>query len=70
MFAWPFGRIYLDGLAGKVEYAQLLHDASEVGISGPPAHEVSAEGCPNTLSLSIPVKKPNVTVPVIELFLK
>jgi alpha-L-fucosidase len=30
IFAWPFGKIYLDGFTGKVEYAQLLNDASEI----------------------------------------
>lgn len=29
---WPMGRLHLDGFQGKVEYAQLLHDASEVQI--------------------------------------
>ena len=32
VFAWPFKYLYLDGLAGKVEYAQLLHDGSEIGL--------------------------------------
>jgi len=28
--AWPIGGIHLDGFAGKLEYAQFLHDASEL----------------------------------------
>jgi hypothetical protein len=37
LFAWPLQHVHLPGLAGKVEYAQLLNDASEVGlISLPP----------------------------------
>ncbi len=31
LFAWPFQHVHLPGLAGKVDYAQLLNDASEVG---------------------------------------
>jgi alpha-L-fucosidase len=30
LFAWPFKTVHLPDLAGKVEYAQLLNDASEV----------------------------------------
>ncbi|MCK4965742.1 alpha-L-fucosidase, partial [bacterium] len=61
---WPvggraFASFYLDGFAGKVKYAQLLHDASEIRFTDK-----------NTLRLSLPVKKPDVTVPVIEIFLK
>jgi alpha-L-fucosidase len=75
LFAWPLEDVNLPGLAGKVEYAQLLNDASELsfkeidpnvkaqttGMGGPPA---------GTLTLTIPVRRPDVTVPVVELFLK
>ena len=30
LYAWPFRHLVLPGLAGKVAYAQLLNDASEV----------------------------------------
>jgi|YelNatPaOPRAMG01_1025707.scaffolds.fasta_scaffold08461_4 alpha-L-fucosidase len=63
VFAWPFEQLHLDGFAGRVEYAQLLNDASEIRWS-----EHRNEG--DLLTLHLPVKKPNVTVPVIELFLK
>ena len=32
IFAWPFVHLHLPGMAGKVEYAQLLHDGSEVKL--------------------------------------
>lgn len=71
VFAWPFVQIHLDGLAGRVEYAQLLNDASQVIMSEPPPHQTAIEGeHRNILTLNLPVQKPNVTVPVIELFLK
>jgi alpha-L-fucosidase len=73
VFAWPFVQLHLDGFAGKVEYAQLLNDASEVKMTTLPAHQTSMEGdatAIDTLTLNLPVNKPNVTVPVIELFLK
>ncbi len=62
VFAWPFKQLHLEGFAGKVAYAQLLNDASEILFS-----EDLAAG---TLSLNLPVQKPNVIVPVVELFLK
>ncbi len=72
VLAWPFKHLHLGGLAGKVEYAQLLNDASELTVYAPPHVETnmtnSAE--PGTLTLNLPVRKPDVTVPVIELFLK
>ena len=30
LFAWPHHEVHLPGLAGRVQYAQFLHDASEV----------------------------------------
>jgi alpha-L-fucosidase len=51
-----------------VEYAQLLNDASEVKFRDQPEHfGGSTEG---TLTLELPVRKPDVVVPVIEVFLK
>jgi alpha-L-fucosidase len=61
VFAWPMIDIYLDGLADRVEYAQLLNDASEIQM-------VTDKS--NTLTLKLPIQRPDVLVPVIELFLK
>lgn len=69
VFAWPFRTLHLDGLAGRVQYAQLLNDASELPLIG--AERLAHWGVPkDTLVLSLPVQKPDVAVPVIELFLK
>lgn len=74
LFAWPFGLVHLPGLAGKVEYAQLLSDASEVRMSviqRAQADKTAVGGLPpDTLTLHLPVQRPNVAVPVIELFLR
>ena len=71
VFAWPFVELFLDGLnADQIEYAQLLHDASEVKIERRPEWQGGSDLRPDTVTLRLPVKKPNVTVPVIELFLK
>jgi alpha-L-fucosidase len=62
VFAWPFKHLHMEGMAGKVEYAQLLNDASEIRM-----RESRETG---DLTLLLPIQNPDVTVPVIELFLK
>jgi alpha-L-fucosidase len=70
---WPMGgrqysSLYLEGFADKVKYAQLLNDASEVQFTKPNRRQQHVK--PNTLVLQIPVNKPPVNVPVIELYLE
>jgi alpha-L-fucosidase len=62
MFGYPFGGFFMHGkeICEKIEYAQFLNDASEIKYS-------VKDG---TVSFNIPVIKPNVTVPVIEVYLK
>lgn len=74
LFAWPFRHLHLDGLAGRVEYAQLLNDASEIKMHvidpAQQAQNTAMSGTPGALTLELPVQKPDVAVPVVELFLK
>jgi alpha-L-fucosidase len=74
IFSWPFRHIHLEGLGGKVEYAQLLNDASEVKlIEHDPNKKAYLTGMgttPGAVILDLPIQKPDVTVPVVELFLK
>ncbi len=75
LFAWPFKNVHLPGLARRVEYAQLLNDASEVRMMTIDPHQQANCTTPggisaDTLTLELPVHKPGVTVPVVELFLK
>jgi alpha-L-fucosidase len=75
VFAWPFKHLHLPGLAGKVRYAQLLHDASEIHriVTDPSqaAQNTTMPGQPEgTVTLEVPVRPPDVAVPVIELFLQ
>ena len=58
---WPFKHVHLKNLAGKVAYAQLMKDKSEI------KREDLKDG---RLRLLLPVIKPDTEVPVIELFLK
>jgi alpha-L-fucosidase len=64
-FSWPVQHLHLDGFAGRVEYAQLLNDASEVPFTSADAEEGN-----RTVTLTLPARKPEVVVPVVELFLK
>lgn len=74
VFSWPFRHVHLDGLAGKVEYAQLLNDGSEIRThpfaaqhgGGTDTEAVTSE----VLTLELPVRRPPVEVPVVELFLR
>jgi len=67
VFAWPLKHIFLDDLSDRVDYAQLLHDGSEIKMARLP---VSPGAIVQTLRLELPIQRPSVAVPVIELFLK
>ena len=72
LFAYPFAHLPLPGLGGKVDYAQFLHDGSELKFSENKL-EHFGEALPekeDLLVIYLPPVKPNVLVPVIELFLK
>jgi alpha-L-fucosidase len=72
IFAWPFRHLELPGLAGKVEYAQLLNDGSEVFVKEAGAERNWDEHGlkEGSILLTLPVEKLRVTVPVVEIFLK
>ena len=73
VFAYPFKQLKLPGLGDKVEYAQFLHDASEIQFLENIALEnplLEAQTPDGGLTLSLPVIEPDFVVPVIELFLK
>lgn len=71
LLAWPMGDVVLEGYAGKVAYAQLLHDASEVRMSErKDTTWIREEGRAGDLVLRLPILKPDVEIPVVELILK
>ena len=69
---YPFCYVEFKGLAGKVDYAQFLHDGSEIlFVEGGKFH--FGEGVredDNMVVFKIPVLKPDSIVPVIEIILK
>jgi alpha-L-fucosidase len=67
---YPITNFRLPGYKGKVKYAQFLHDASEINITAPYGHHMQGSiATENDLNLRLPVNKPNVEIPVIEIFL-
>jgi alpha-L-fucosidase len=61
VYAYPNnGTLVLTNYVGKIKYAQLLHDYSEVRM---------AENGKDII-ISLPMKKPNYEIPVVELILK
>jgi alpha-L-fucosidase len=64
LLSYPMGSLTMPGMADKVRYIQFLHDASEIKF-----REGKNEG-KNDLILSLPVQKPQVEIPVLEIFLK
>ncbi len=72
LFAYPFAHLQLRGMAGKVDYAQFLHDASELRFTEGSVRHFSegAAKSDDLLVIELPPVKPDVTVPVVELMLK
>ncbi|HEY9291095.1 MAG TPA: alpha-L-fucosidase [Microlunatus sp.] len=75
LFSWPMRHVHLAGLAGKVAYAQLLNDASEIQFREVDPNQSAQNTTPGgqpagTLTLTLPIQAPDVAVPVVEIFLK
>ena len=72
IFAWPFNFLELPGLAGKIAYAQMLNDASEIRFKemGAATSSLELAPTPGSIVLTLPIQKPDVVVPVVELYLK
>jgi alpha-L-fucosidase len=59
VFDWPMKTLRLPDMAGKIEYAQLLHDASEIQF----------DEAGDDVLLQMPIVKPPVEIPVVEMYL-
>ena len=64
LLAYPLNRLALPGMADKAKYVQLLHDASEIRFGAGSGDEAG------DLFLTLPVRKPPVEIPVLEVYLK
>ncbi len=63
LLAYPLGSLTLTNMGDKVKYVQFLHDASEIRYR-------ASDEAKNDLILSLPVQKPPVEIPVLEVYLK
>ena len=71
IYSWPFRYLELPGLGGRVRYAQFLHDMSEIQFDEASAAAThKADTSAGNISLKLPVQKPDVQVPVVEIILK
>ncbi|MGB9837068.1 MAG: alpha-L-fucosidase, partial [Candidatus Saccharicenans sp.] len=64
LLAYPLGGLWLKNMADRVEYVQFLHDASEIRFR--PGSGAEAKN----VWLSLPIQKPPVEIPVLEVFIK
>jgi len=67
---YPLQNFLLSGFKDKIKYAQFLHDASELKISRPHGAWMKQETGAKDVNLALPVNKPNVEIPVIEIILE
>ncbi len=70
LLVYPLKWFTLKGYEGRVKYARFLHDGSEIKF-GKPRHNVTYQESKgkDDVILILPVVKPNVEIPVIELYL-
>lgn len=71
--SYPFFNFMMEDMAGKVKYAQFLHDGSEILFSeGKPSDMIGERAKDNEKAIyfRVPTVQPDVLVPVIELILK
>ena len=64
LLAYPMRRVTLKNAADKVKYVQFLHDASEIRFT------VGRDDAKNDITLQLPILKPSVEIPVLEIYLK
>ncbi|MFB9056114.1 alpha-L-fucosidase [Mariniflexile ostreae] len=67
---YPLENFTLKGMKGKIKYAQFLHDMSEIQIKNPHGAWGKKELAEQDVNLRLPVVKPNIEIPVIEIILK
>lgn len=77
LFRYPFKNLILEELADRIEYAQFLHDGSEIQYTTVAPYYFDRNTAPkaaefgeNAAFLTIPEHQPDIFVPVIEIFLK
>ncbi|APX34542.1 alpha-L-fucosidase [Brachybacterium sp. P6-10-X1] len=73
--SWPMSHLHVRGLAGSVRFARLLNDGSEIAFSTiDPAqkgsHTTVGGISDDTVTFTVPIMRPDVLLPVIEVWLE
>ena len=64
LLSYPLDKLTLSNIADKIKYIQFLHDASEIKF------RAGRDEGKNDITLQLPVTKPQVEIPVLEIYLK
>jgi alpha-L-fucosidase len=64
LLAYPLNKLTMKNMSGKIKYVQFLHDASEINFSA------GNDESKNDVIMQLPVLKPPVEIPVLEVVLK
>ncbi len=64
LLAYPMGNLKMKNMADKIKYVQFLHDASEI------KYRSGKDEDSQSVNLQLPVLKPPMEIPVIEVMLK
>ena len=64
LLAYPLNKLTMKNMADKIKYVQFLHDASEISYS------TGRDENKNDITMQLPVQKPPVEIPVLEVVLK
>ncbi|MDN5820127.1 MAG: alpha-L-fucosidase [Brachybacterium sp.] len=72
---WPMQHVHLAGAAGRVRFARLLHDGSEVAHRGIDPEQKASQMTLGSLgrdvvTFTLPVRRPDVALPVLEIRLE
>lgn len=70
LLSYPLQNFTLEGFKDKFKYAQFLHDGSEVQVAEGAGDWLKEKVKEGDVNFILPVNKPNVEIPVIELTLK
>ncbi|MBD0831791.1 alpha-L-fucosidase [Aestuariibaculum sediminum] len=66
---YPLQNFTIKGMKGKIKYAQFLHDASEIKMAPIYGHGMKQDIAEDAVNLILPVTKPPLEIPVIEIIL-
>ena len=72
LLSYPLTYLVLDDLAERIEYAQMMHDGSELAFrkNYRQTGQFSAKTVEGAVTFTLPMPPPNDEIPVVEIFLK